>query len=76
MIKTFLIRYVAGNLDRLIAFLQDLDRQIDTFVAAEAAKQDDLAARERQLADERRASEARVQTASSLKNGLRNITNG
>jgi hypothetical protein len=74
MIKTFIIKYIAGNLDKLIDFLSALDKQIDTFVDAEAKKQADLISEQVRLFNEQKDSEARTNTALNLKGGLQGLT--
>lgn len=74
MIKTFIIKYIAGNLDKLLDFLTALDRQIDTFIEDETSKQIKLTDEQVRLYNEQKASEARAATAINLKGGLKGLT--
>jgi hypothetical protein len=74
MIKTIILKWLGSNLDVLIGFLQDLDASIDKVVDAETKKQSEIIAEQTRLSNDLNQSEAKTQTALSLKSGLKGLT--
>lgn len=73
MFKTFILRYVAGNLDRLISFLQEVDKYVDAYVIAQATKSNEVQDQIRRLETEKAQLDANANLAVKIKQGVRNV---
>lgn len=73
MFKTFILRYVAGNLDRLISFLQEVDKYVDAYVIAQATKSNEVQDQIRRLETEKAQLDANANLAVKIRQGVRNV---
>lgn len=73
MFKTFILRYVAGNLDRLISFLQEVDKYVDAYVITQATKANVVQDQIRRLETEKAQLDANANLAVKIKQGVRNV---
>jgi hypothetical protein len=74
MIKTLIFKYFAGNLDKLIGFLQDLDKHLDAYIAAQDKKISDVGKQISELETEEQKLVRTRATASNLQSGVKGLT--